>query len=85
MRLMLFDVHSHFMLNLRGMGRVGSIYCEIRMNLRGMGRVGSIDCLIRMNLRGMGRVDSIYSLVYVIEIRITFMLRIYLSLRTDWM
>ena len=59
MRLMLFDVHSHFMLNLRGMGRVGSIYCEIRMNLRGMGRVGSI-----------------YSLVYVLEIRITFILRI---------
>ena len=28
-------------MNLRGMGRVGSIYCLIRMNLRGMERVGS--------------------------------------------
>ena len=30
----------------------------------------------RMNLRGMGRVGSNYSLVYVLEIRITFMLMI---------
>ena len=41
-----FDVHSHFRMNLRGMGRVGSIDCLIRMNLRGMGRVGSMYSLI---------------------------------------
>ena len=46
------------------------------MNLHSMGCVGSIYCLIRMNLRGIGHVGPNYSVVYGLEIRITFMLRI---------